>query len=603
MSEGNARPVSAPTLPFDDAVRHAAACHQQGRLEEALSLYGQLQAARPQDANLSALVGTVLAQMGRTGEALAFLRQALRMDPGNAEAAHNLAHALAAAGQAEEAADAAVHLGRLLYERRDFDRALAAFGLALDWFPRCRAAAANLGATLQTLGRHAESIERLSALLDGDPGEAEAHGNLGNAQLGAGDYRAAAASFRRALALNPGYSEAESNLGLALAWLGEGGDADPAAPGQDHALETAASLVTLGNARQALDPLGDVESCYRKALILQPDFPAAHWNLALCLLLRGDFERGWAEHEWRWRWPGFGEDVRPFPQPVWRGEPPDAVGGTLLVTAEQGLGDTLQFIRYLPLLAERGYEVVFEAQVPLFTLLWFSLGGAGVRVVPRSVSPAHVHDDLPFAMHVPLLSLPERFKIRLDSIPAAVPYLHADPFRRRLWQGRLEAAAGGRLKVGLAWRGRPAHSRDRDRSMTPDRLAPLLAVPGVAFFSLHKDPPGSASGDPPGVVPLGPLLHDFGDAAAAVANLDLVITVDTAAAHLAGGLGVPVWTLLPFSPDWRWMLERTDSPWYPTMTLFRQPASGDWGAVVAAVATRLADLDPASLTRLEGHGQ
>lgn len=592
--------MSAPALSFEDAVRRAAACHQQGRLEEALSLYGQLQAARPRDANLGALVGTVLAQMGRTGEALVFLKQALAMAPANAETAHNLAHALAADGQAEQAADTAVHLGRILYERRDFDGALAAFGLALDWFPRCRAAAANLGATLQTLGRHAESIGRLSAVLDGDPGAAEAHSNLGNAQLGAGDYHAAAASFRRALALDPGSGEAESNLGLALAWLGGTGDAEPAAPDPAHTLETAASLVTLGNARQALDPLGDVESCYRKALILQPDFPAAHWNLALCLLLRGDFERGWAEHEWRWRWPGFGEAMRPFPQPVWRGEPPEAVGGTLLVTAEQGLGDTLQFIRYLPRLAERGYEVVFEAQGPLFTLLWYSLGGTGVRVVPRSVSPAHVHDDLPFAMHVPLMSLPERFGTRLDSIPAAVPSLHADPFRRRLWRERLDAAADGRLRVGLAWRGRPAHSRDRDRSMPPDRLAPLLAVPGVTFFSLHKDAPGGVPDDPPGVVPLGPLVHDAADTAAAVANLDLVITVDTMAAHLAGGLGVPVWTLLPFSPDWRWMLERTDSPWYPTMTLFRQPAPGAWDAVIAAVADRLAVLDPASLLRLEG---
>ncbi|MCW2249048.1 tetratricopeptide (TPR) repeat protein [Azospirillum fermentarium] len=594
--------MSAPALSFEDAVRRAAACHQQGRLEEALSLYGQLQAARPQDANLSALVGTVLAQMGRTGEALVFLEQALDMAPGNVEAAHNLAHALAADGQAEQAADTAVHLGRILYDRRDFDGALAAFGQALEWFPRSRAAAANLGATLQALGRHAESIERLTALLDGDPGEAEAHSNLGNAQLGAGDYRAAAASFRRALAINPSYGEAESNLGLALAWLGGTGEAEAAAPDQARTLETAASLVTLGNARQALDPLADIESCYRKALILQPDFPAAHWNLALCLLLRGDFERGWAEHEWRWRWPGFGEDLRPFSQPVWRRENPDAVGGPLLVTAEQGLGDTLQFIRYLPLLAERGYEVVFEAQGPLFTLLWFSLGGTGVRVVPRSVSPAHVHDGLPFAMHVPLMSLPERFGTRLDTIPAAVPYLHADPFRRRLWRDRLDAAAGGRLKVGLAWRGRPTHSRDRDRSMPPDRLAPLLAVPGMTFFSLHKDAPGGAPDDPPGVVPLGPLLHDVADTAAAMANLDLVITVDTVAAHLAGGLGVPVWTLLPFSPDWRWMLARTDSPWYPTMTLFRQPVPGDWGAVMAAVAQRLAGLDPVALTRLEGRG-
>ncbi len=592
-----------PSLSFEDAGRRAADHHQQGQLPEALALYGPMQAARPQDPGLSALVGTVLAQMGRTGEALPFLRQALRMDPDNTDTAHNLAQALAADGLNEEAADAANHLGQLCYGRRDFERARAAFDMALQWLPSHRPAAANLGATLQAMGRHEESIERLSDLLRRDAEQAEAHSNLGNAQLGAGDYRAAAASFRRALALRPDYSEAESNLGLALAWFGTdaANSEEREAPADGDAQETAASLVTLGNARQALDPgAGSIESCYRKALTLRPDFPAAHWNLALCLLLRGDFERGWAEHEWRWHWQGFGEEMRPFPQPVWKGQPPDAVGGTLLVTAEQGFGDTLQFARYLPLLAARGYDVVFEAQAPLFTLLWSSLGGSGVRVVPRAFSPAHVHDDLPFTAHVPLLSLPERFQTRRDTIPAAVPYLHAEPRRRRLWAERLNAAAVGRRKIGLAWRGRPEHSRDRDRSLAPELLAPLLRTPEAVFFSLQKNPPGHPADTPPGVVPLGPLLHDFGDTAAAVANLDLVIAVDTAVVHLAGGLGTPVWTMLPFSPDWRWMLDRSDSPWYPTMTLFRQPEPGDWAAVIATVAERLAGADIPTLSRSEG---
>lgn len=599
--------MAEQVLSFADAVRLAAALHQQGRLEDALAIYGQLQASKPQDPNLNALVGVLLAQLNRQEESVPFLHQALSVDPNNLEIAHNLAQALVAIGRKEQAAEAANHLGQLWFQRQDFERARDAYIQALEWSPSCRAAAANLGATLQAMGRHAESIERLTALLQNDVEQAEAHNHLGNAQLGAGDYRAAAVSFRRALALRPDYSEAESNLGLARAWLGKS-ETDPTpAPAEDAddsgkaSLETAACLVTLGNARQALDPLADVESCYRKALTLQPDFPAAHWNLSLCLLLRGDFERGWPEHEWRWRWSGFGETPRPFAQPIWRGEPPEAVKGTLLVTAEQGLGDTLQFARYLPLLAEQGYDVTFEAQVPLFTLLWFSLGGSGVRVVPRAGSPAQVHDDLPFAAHVSLLSLPERFKTRLDTIPAiAAPYLHADPFRRLLWRERLEAAGAGRLKVGLVWRGRPQHARDADRSMSAERLKPLLATPGVAFFSLHKDPPGRPADDPPGVTPLGGLFNDFADAAAAVVNLDLVITVDTAAAHLAGGLGVPVWTLLPFSPDWRWMLERSDSPWHPSMTLFRQPAAGDWESVVAAAAARLATLDPATLARMEG---
>ncbi|MBP2229053.1 tetratricopeptide (TPR) repeat protein [Azospirillum agricola] len=563
------------TLSFEDAIRRAAACHRLGQLDEALSLYGQLQAARPEDPNLSALVGTVLAQMGRGEQALPFLEQALRLDPGNPETLHNLSHALAGAGLMEQAADRSVEFGRILSDRNDPSGALAAFDRALGWFPGNRAAAIALGSMLQALGRHAESIARLSALVGEYPDRPDLHGNLGNALLGAGDYRAAAASFRRALALDPGYCEAESNLGLALAWQGEDGEEEIAGRS------------------------GPVERCYRRALILQPDFAAARWNRSLCLLLSGDFERGWAEYEWRWRWPGFGEEARPFPQPVWRGEPPAAVNGTILVTAEQGLGDTLQFARYLPLLAERGHDVAFEVQSPLFTLLWSSLGGSGVRVVPRSLSPAHVHDELPFAAHVSLMSLPERFATGPDSIPAAIPYLHADPLRRRLWRDRLDTAAGRRLKIGLVWRGRPSHRRDGDRSLSPARLAPLLAVPGAVFFSLHKDPPGRPPDDPPGVVPLGSLFHDFGDAAAAAVNLDLIVSVDTAAAHLAGGLGVPVWTLLPFSPDWRWMLGRSDSPWYPTMTLFRQQRPGDWDGVIAEIAARLADLDPSRLPRFD----
>lgn len=587
------------SMTFQEMAVRAAEHHQKGELAQALSLYGQLQAAHPQDARLSSLVGTVLAQMRRTAEALPFLRQAVQMDPQNPESVHNLAIVLSEAGQMAEAADVANQLGQFHYERRAFELARTAFLAALEWEPGYRPAAANLGATLQAMGRHAESIERLTAFLKGDPDQAEAHCNLGNALLGAGAYHDAVRSFRRALALRPDYSEAESNLGLALAWLN--GMPEDAVAG-DHAdadggiTETAASLVTLGNARLAIDPLGDIESCYRKALTLQPDFPAAHWNLSLCLLLRGDFARGWQEHEWRWRWHGFGEETRPFSQPVWQGEPPHQVGGTLLVTAEQGYGDTIQFARYLPLLAAQGYDVVFEAQHPLFTLLWSSMGDSGVRVVPRSVSPAHVHDDLPFARHVPLLSLPHRFGTLADTIPATIPYLWAEPRRRRLWAERLDAAAGGRLRVGLVWRGRAEHSRDGDRSLNAQLVAPLTAVPGVTFFSMQKE----IGDQPPGVVALGPLLHDFAETAAAVVNLDLVISADTAVAHLAGALGVPVWVMVPFSPDWRWMLERTDSPWYPTMRLFRQRRAGDWPVVVAEVAAALAGIDAASLPRAMG---
>jgi len=574
-------------MTIEEAASLAAVHHREGRLEEALSLYGPLQAARPTDPTANALLGTVLAQLGRAEEAVAFLSQAAQLAPDDPETLNNLALALGASGRTREAADAWNRLGGLLYAQRLHEQAVGVFETALSVHPGHLGASANLGATLQALGRHAEAVDRLSALLTGSPEEAEAHNNLGNARMAAGDVEAAIASYRQAIALRLDYFEAYSNLGLALAQRrpGDGpANGDEVPSGED----VAGTLVNLGNARGGLDPTLGVRACYEKALELRPDFPPAHWNLALCLLLNGDFAQGWKEYEWRWRWSGFGEEHRPFAQPLWRGEPPQAVGGTLLVTAEQGYGDTLQFARYLPLLVERGYDVVFEAQVPVFTLLWHSLGRHGVRVVPRAETPARVHDDLPFARHVPLMSLPERLGTRLETIPGTIPYLFAEPTRQALWATRLNAAAGPRRKVGIAWKGRPLHSRDRERSLPPAALAPLLAVPDTQFFAVQKHEGGPADA-PPGVIPLDDLLHDFSETAAAVANLDLVVTVDTSVAHLAGAMGVPVWVMLPFSPDWRWLLGRDDSPWYPTMTLFRQTRAGDWDGVVAEVARRLAE--------------
>ncbi|CAO3424954.1 tetratricopeptide repeat protein [Azospirillum doebereinerae] len=550
-------------LRFEEAAALAATHHREGRLTDALALYGPLQAARPTDPPLNTALGTVLAQLGRLEDAILFLSQAVRLAPDDLEAAHNLATALFEAGRMPEAAEAWNRFGSQLYGQRRFEEAVTVFGKALAAVPTHGGASANLGACLQALGRHADAIGQLAAVLRAAPEQAETHNNLGNALIGAGRLDDSIASYRRAIALRPDYFEAYSNLGLVLAQRGENAE----------------------------------RGCYDKALALRPDFPAARWNLALCLLLNGDLARGWREYEWRWRWDGFGEVQRPFPQPLWQGEPPHAVGGVLLVTAEQGFGDTLQFARYLPLLVERGHSVVFETQVPLFTLLWHSLGRYGVRVVPRTESPARVHDDLAFARHVPLLSLPERFGTVAETIPAALPYLFAEPTRQALWAARLNAAAGPRRKVGLVWKGRPIHRRDHERSMPAATLAPLLAVAGIQFFGLHKNDQGNGQIDtrgdgvatPAGVVPLDDMLHDFSETAAALANLDLLITVDTAVAHLAGAMGMPVWVMLPFSPDWRWLLDRDDSLWYPSVTLFRQKRAGDWEGVAMAVAGLLSE--------------
>lgn len=388
--------ATPPPLSVENAATLAAIHHRKGRLAEALAIYGPLQAARPNDPNANSLLGTVLAQLGRLGEAIVFLSQADRLAPDNPETLNNLATALELVGRLPDAADVWNRFGTQLYGAGRHDDAIPLFGKALAILPGHPGAGANLAATLQSLGRHREAVERLTALLAANPGEMEAHNNLGNGQMGAGAVEESIASYRRPIALSPEYFEAYSNLGLALAMRRPDGIVgDTANPA----------------------PSRNVRDCYEKALILRPNFPAAHWNLGVCLLLQGDLRQGWKEYEWRWRWDGFAEVHRPFAQPVWQGEPPSVTGETLLVTAEQGFGDTIQFARYLPLLAELGHDVVFEAQVPLLTLLWHSLGRHGVRVVPRTESPARLHDDLPFARHIPLMSLPERFGTTLEDIP------------------------------------------------------------------------------------------------------------------------------------------------------------------------------------------
>jgi hypothetical protein len=293
-------------------------------------------------------------------------------------------------------------------------------------------------------------------------------------------------------------------------------------------------------------------------------------------LLLGDYERGWAEYEWRWR---TGEMHLPsFAQPRWDGAP---LGGrTVLLYAEQGLGDALQFVRYAPLVRQRGGRVIVACRAPLLRLL------AGCAGIDRLADQA---GDLPaFDVYAPLLSLPHLLGTTLATVPAAVPYLHADPALVERWRGEL--AAGPAFRVGIGWQGSPLHPADRRRSVPVSFFRPLAAVPGVRLYSLQKGTGAEQLGGPHGRFPaedLSPRLADFADTAAVMKNLDLVITVDTALAHLAGALGLPVWVALPFAPDWRWLTGRDDSPWYPTARLFRQPRAGAWAEVFGALAAEL----------------
>jgi hypothetical protein len=387
------------------------------------------------------------------------------------------------------------------------------------------------------------------------PDFAEAHNNRGNALQELNRFEEALLSYQRAITLRPDFAEAYSNM---------------------------------GHAQQQFSRFDDALASFEHAVTLRPDFADGHFNAALCLLLTGDFGRGWKEYEWRWQTGLLKREQRAFAQPQWSGAE-DITGKTILIHAEQGFGDTLHFCRYIPALAARAGRIVFEVQRPLATLMASLAGGA--QIIARS-------DDLPsFDLHCPLLSLPLAFGTQLDSIPAEVPYLAATEAKTSAWRERLGSRNGPR--VGLVWAGDPrkwlpnAHRIDRQRSVTFDRLAPILQVSGCEFHSLQKGEHALAQ------LRESPLRHhvvdwsddlcDFSDTAALIDQLDLIIAVDTAVAHLAGALGKPFWLLNRYNTCWRWLLDRDDSPWYPTARLFRQDQSRDWDRVIAHAATALQD--------------
>jgi hypothetical protein len=403
-----------------------------------------------------------------------------------------------------------------------------------------------MGVTAHRVGLSESAVGLIERAIRLKPREPRYHSNCGEIYRRMGKLDLAIAHLRQSLSLDPRYSMAHGNLGSALLDQGK--------------------IIPAINS-------------FRAAIRLDPNNPEAHWNLSLALLLTGNFEEGWREYDWRWE-ASQKQAKRTYPQPQWDGS--DLSGRTILLYSEQGLGDALQFIRYVPLVAARGGRVVVECRPELKRLL---------ESMPGIVLTA-TGESLPqFDVHLPILSLPRVFGTTLENIPAQVPYLSPAPDLVRRWQER--AGFGrDRLNIGLAWAGNRSHVNDRNRSIPFDTFLPLLDVPGVAFYSLQKGDGAEASPGRqmnPSVVDLTGDLVDFEDTAALVSHLDLLISVDTAVAHLAGALAKPVWTLLPYVPDWRWMLERDDSPWYPTMRLFRQTTPGDWASVIRSVAGELAD--------------
>jgi tetratricopeptide (TPR) repeat protein len=505
--------------------------HQLGQLAEAEALYRAILAIQPAHAGAGYNLGIVLQTLGRQADAVGAYRHVIAVRPDFADAYSNLGTALQDLGQ--------------------LDEAVAIYRQAIALKPDFAMAFSNLGAVLKQQGKFDEAVTACRAALAIQPDYDSAYANLGAALLEQGDVQAALEISRRAVVAHPGSF---------IAWC------------------------NLGACNKTLNRLDEAEVAYRQAVALRPDFPEAHFSLAQILLLKGELTAAWPEYEWRWKLREYGW-LRAlhgeFAQPRWGGEA--LHGKTLLVYAEQGLGDTIQFVRFLPAVAARGGRIVLAVQPPLMTLL---SGLDGVTVVPLDQPPLP-----PFDVHAPLLSLPGLLGTSLDTIPAPPAYLQADPARTGRWRARI---GGSGFKVGIVWAGNPSQRGDRFRSPRLPAMMPLFAVPGVDFVALQL---GAGRADlacnplPPNVLDLGPEIADFADTAAIMTGLDLVITSCTAPLHLAGALGIPVWGILPFAPHFFWLLDRPDSPWYPALRLYRQDRAGhDWSGVIGRAAAALAEL-------------
>ncbi len=572
----------------DAELTAAADLLHAGRLPEAEAAYRQLLATRPDDPAVRTGLAHVHHDAGRPGEAIALYRQVIDDAPDaptSAEAYDGLAAVLQDAGDVDGAvaaslrstrlrgdADGAYQLGCTLEQMNRPADADAAFTLAVEVRPGFAEAHARLASSLMRQGKVADAAKRYAIAADADPSIAEVHCNLAHARRLSGDADGALKSARRAIDLKPDLAPAHDVLGCVLRDRRRPADALASFRRAVELQPTLAEAVYhFGDVLESVGRVAEAGAAFERAVAVAPAVPVYHTSLGLNRLLRGDLTGGWPEVDWR-RMDRRLPAGRPFRQPVWTGAP---LGGqTILLSVEPGDGDVIQFVRYAPLVAARGGRVVVECRPDLLELLRTAAGVADVVPAGQPLPP--------FDTHCPLMTLPMVFNTTVETVPAAPAYLSADPARVAAWADRLPA---GR-RVGLAWAGNSADAGDRMRSLTAARLAPLAAVPGVRWVSLEKSPTAAPAGLD--LFDATADLRDFADTAALIANLDLVIAVDTAVAHLAAALGRPTWILLSAVPDWRWLLGRDDSPWYPTVRLFRQPAPGDWPAAVAAVAAALA---------------
>jgi tetratricopeptide (TPR) repeat protein len=570
------------------------------RLEEAVKSYDRAVAVRPNHAEALCNRGVALQELGRFVDAIESYDRALVVRPDFVEALSNRGNALKAVKRLEDALESygqALELrpdcvevlynrGNALKELKRLDDAVESYDRALSVYPHHAEALSNRGTALEELGRLEDALKSYDRAVAVRADFAEALSNRGNTLKALGRFEEALESYDRVLAAQPEQVEALYNRGVTLQELQRSADAvesyDRALAVRPHHPE---ALSNRGSALQELRRFADALESYNRAVAIRPDYAEAQWNRALLLLLSGSFADGWLGYESRRKMPSW--TPQSFNGPEWSGD--SLAGKRLLLYAEQGFGDTIQFARYAPLAAARGARVILEVQPPLRSLLT-TLNGVEAVVARGDPLP-------PFDLHCSLLSLPFLFGTTRDTIPTDVPYIRPTAERCDVWRRRL---ARDTAIVGLVWSGSPESRIDRQRSIPFDQFAPLLAIPGIRFVSLQKDVRATdacALREQNEVIDLGVDLKDFSDTCAVISQLDLVVTVDTAVAHLAGAIGKPVWILLPYVPDFRWLLDCTDSPWYPSARLFRKSQGSDWAEVVSRVESELTIASPYLLGR------
>jgi hypothetical protein len=600
-------------------IQEALALHQAGRLAEAAELMKQLLNFFPKNTQLLTHLGTLYLQQGNAEQGVRLLEKSLQITPQQPMALLNLANGMVALKRFEDALvqyeraiamqptpEAYFNRGTTLQKLDKPLEALGSFDRALTLKPDFAEAYIHRGLSLQILKRTEEALRNFDRGIALKPGIAEVHFFRGNAFMELKRGEEALACFNQAVSLQPGYAEAYNNRGAVLQDMDRLGDAlasyesaiavQPAKPEAynnrgtvlrklkrlKEALAAHNQAIALkpdyaeahnnrGSVLQELKRFDEALAAHDLAITLNPDYVEAYWNKALLKLLMGDYKDGWRLYEWRVK-------PRTFTQPLWKGEEP-LDEKTLLVHTEQGFGDVIQYCRYAPLLEKRGAKVVFEAPGALIPVL-STLSGSITLVESGKPLPS-------FDLYCPMMSLPLAFQTTLESIPAEIPYLFASPDKKTAWLQKLGKKSSPR--IGLAWSGKALHSNDHNRSIELETLRPLLDLP-FEFHSLQKE---YRKEDQAKLAKLFLLkdhhleLNDFSDTAALISEMDLIISVDTSVAHLAGAMGKPLWILLPYLPDYRWLLDRADSPWYPMATLFRQPARDDWKAVVSEVVQRI----------------